>query len=280
MPETAHVSALYTYPVKGCRGVAMDRSPIGPLGLAFDREWLVVESDGKFITQRPYPGLTQVGVEVGADGLRLWAEGVGTVTVAPDYQGDRMGVQIWRNMLDAVRQTPEADTFFSDLLGTELHLVRFAEDVVRPCDPAFAQAGDHTTFSDGYPLLVTSETSLARLNETIVARGGDGVPMSRFRPNIVVAGAPADIEDSNLRLVVDGEMIVDLVKPCARCLVTTTDQKTGERMGKEPLASLAIIRQGLLGGDDRDVYFGQNGVARVDDDQHIAVGASASFIQR
>ncbi|MHA1567352.1 MAG: MOSC domain-containing protein [Alphaproteobacteria bacterium] len=282
MPDSVHVSALFIYPVKGCLGVALEQSPIGPRGLAFDREWLVVDSNGKFITQRSHPGLTQVHVEVSDGGLRLWAEGMGTVTVAPDYRGDRMAVQIWCHTLDAVAQTAEADAFFSDLLDTKLQLVRFAEDVVRPCNPAFAKAGDHTAFSDGYPLLVTSETSLDRLNETIVKRGGSAVPMNRFRPNIVVAGAPADSEDSNLRLVIGGDMVIDLVKPCSRCLVTTTDQKTGARMGKEPLASLATTRQGLLGGDDREVYFGQNGVARVDaaESHSINVGESAAFIPR
>ncbi len=282
MLEVAHVSALNIYPVKGCRGMALERSPIGPRGLAFDREWMVVDGDGRFISQRGYPRLSHVDVAVGEDGLALSADGGGAVRVAPDQGGGRMTVEIWRSELEALRQGPEADAFFSDLLGAELHLVRFAPDVVRACNPAFAQAGDHTAFSDGYPLLVTSETSLARLNEVITGRGGVAVPMARFRPNIVVAGTEADIEDASRSLVVDNAIAIDLVKPCDRCLVTTTDQRTGERMGKEPLASLATYRQGLLGEADRGVFFGQNGVARVSgsESHHIGVGEPAVFVPR
>ncbi len=277
MAETAHVSALNIYPVKGCRGMALKQSPIGPRGLAFDREWMVVDGDGRFTSQRGHPRLAHVDVAVGEDGLRLSVQGGGAVTVPLDQGGERMGVSIWRSELEAVRQGPEADGFFSDLLARQVHLVRFAPDVVRACNPAFAP-GATTAFPDAYPVLVTSAASLARLNEVITGRGGEAVPMARFRPNIVVAGVAADIEDSSRSLVVNGAMTIDLVKPSDRCAVTTTDQVTGARMGKEPLASLATYRQGFLGGDDRAVYFGQNGVPRVDSDE-VAVVMSAMFVR-
>ncbi len=282
MPEGSHVSALFVYPVKGCRGMALERSPIAPHGLAYDREWLVVDRDGGFITQRPYPRLSQVRTMVGEDGLRLSAPGVGAVTVPLDQTGERVAVRIWRDDIEAVRQSPEADAFFSELLGAELHLVRFAPDVVRGCQPKYTQPGDHTFFADSLPLLVTTEASLARLNEVITQRGGAAVPMSRFRPNIVVTGTTADVEDRCQRLVVDDSLTIDLVKPCSRCQVTTINQESGDRMGKEPLASLATYRQGLLGEADKEVYFGQNGVARVSDSvpNIIAVGAAARFVAR
>lgn len=279
MLESAHVTALNIYPVKGCRGIALEKSPIGPRGLAYDREWMVVDSDGRFISQRGHPRLSHVDVSMGDDGLGLSVQGDDEVTVALDQVGERMTVGIWRSELEAVRQGPEADAFFSDMLGAKLHLVRFAPDAVRACNPVYAQDGDHTAFSDGYPVLVTSQTSLERLNKVIVGRGGEAVPIARFRPNLVVAGTAADIEDASRSLVIDNAITIDLVKPCDRCLVTTTDQITGERMGKEPLASLATYRQGFLGEDDRQVYFGQNGVPRVRSGE-VTVGASVFFVPR
>ena len=114
--------------------------------------------------------------------------------------------------------------------------------------------------SDGFPYLILSQASLDDLNERIAPSGSpDGgvtIPMDRFRPNLVIAGGDAFQEDGWKEIGI-GDVRFQLVKPCARCVVTTTDQRTGER-GKEPLRTLATYRR-----DGEKVLFGMNAMGSV-----------------
>ncbi|HEX6015869.1 MAG TPA: MOSC domain-containing protein, partial [Geminicoccaceae bacterium] len=132
---------------------------------------------------------------------------------------------------------------------------------IRPCDPAYALAGSHTGFADGFPLLVTNEGSLAELNAALAKAGAEPVPMSRFRPNLVLAGAPAGAEDRCRAVELGGGASLALVKRCDRCVVTTIDQASGRKTGKEPLSTLAHIRRNARTGG---AWFGQNAVPLLD----------------
>jgi uncharacterized protein YcbX len=77
------------------------------------------------------------------------------------------------------------------------------------------------------------------------------VPMNRFRPNIVVKGCDPFAEDTWNRIQI-GYVKLAVVKPCARCEVTTIDKTTLER-SKEPLKTLGKYRKHELGA-----IFGQN----------------------
>ena len=268
------IAALYTHPIKGCRAVALQRARLRPTGLRHDREWMVVDANGDLITQREAPRLATVRVEVGEGGLTLSADGLDPVAV-PYGPGDAIPVRVWRSRVRAQTTTPEADAFFSRVTGAPSRLARFDPTERRECDSDIAP-GDHTYFADGYPVLVTNAASLDRLNGVIAEAGHAPVPMARFRPNIVVDGIAADLEDRAGRLRIGDEVGLDLVKPCDRCEVTTIDQETGERRPREPLASLAKIRMAPGGGK---VLFGQNGVPRlVGDAAEIAVGDAVAFL--
>ena len=80
--------------------------------------------------------------------------------------------------------------------------------------------------------------------------------MNRFRPNLVIAGAPAPhAEDGWTQVRIGLDVVLRAGGPCGRCAVTTTDQFTGER-GVEPLRTLATYRRRT--GDPANVDFGQN----------------------
>jgi len=241
------LGGLFVYPVKSARGVALDAAEVEARGLALDRRWMVVDADGRFVTQRERPELARVEVALARDHLGLRADGVGTARVALARTGAARPVTVWDDTVAAVHAGDDAARFFSQLLGAPHALVAMPESTRRAVDPAYAAPDDVVSFADGFPLLVTSTASLEALNRA--AR--EAVPMDRFRPNLVVTGAEAWAEDGWKTLRV-GAVSFRVAKPCARCVITTTDQRTGAR-GAEPLVALAALRRVGKG-----VLFGQN----------------------
>lgn len=257
----ATVAGLYVYPVKGCAGTALASARVLERGLEHDRRWMVVTPEGRFLTQRELPALARVRptVDAATSALRLALPDGTDLTLPPEEQGEPLHVRVWRDEIDALAPSPEADTALTRHLGRPVRLVRFPESARRPCsEPEFAPEGSHTAFADGYPILVTLESSLDELNAALLERGADPVPMARFRPNLVLAGPPTRAEDHAHRLCLAGGLELLLVKPCDRCTVTTVDQDTGERVGPEPMATLKRIRRNPRTGG---VVFGQNAVA-------------------
>jgi uncharacterized protein YcbX len=257
---TPRLSALHIYPVKSVRGRAPKEVGVELWGLAGDRRWMVVDAAGRFVTQRERPELALVEAEPTYDGgLRLGGPGREVLTVpmpvtAP-LSGATVPVTVWGDKVEAVPAGDAAAAWLSAYLGTEVALV-YLDDPARrrPVDPEFALPGDSVTFADGFPLLLTTTASLDALN-ALIARGdrsAEGpLPMDRFRPNAVIDGTEAWAEDGWRRIRI-GDVTFRVVKPCGRCVITTTDQRTGER-GREPLRTLARHRR--VGGQ---LVFGQN----------------------
>jgi uncharacterized protein len=250
---TIRLTALHIYPVKSLGGIGLQQAALTPRGLAHDRRFLVVDADGEFLTQREYSQMATVWVDIDSDTLTLAAPDLDAVEMplAPPKQPTRK-VRVWNSVVDAHSVSTEADRFLSDYLGMACHLVYMPDDSERAVNPEFGRPGDIVSFADGYPFLLASESSLAELNRRIQASGGQPVPMNRFRPNLVISGAPTDAEDTWKEIRV-GEAVFRVAKPCTRCQVTTTDQASGEVRGPEPLATLATYRDSQKG-----VVFGQN----------------------
>ncbi|MBI5876410.1 MAG: MOSC N-terminal beta barrel domain-containing protein [Chloroflexi bacterium] len=245
------VTGLYIYPIKSCRGTAVNRTQVTPRGLQDDRLLMVVDDDGLFLTQREYPRLALIAPELAGNCLTVRAPGKSDLSLTVGNDGPRSNVGIWRDTCAAVDQGREAAAWFSDYLGASCRLVCIADEHTRTVDPAFARrADDQTGFADGYPFLLISQESLDNLN----TRLAQPLLMNRFRPNIVVAGGAPFVEDGWSDVVIAGVRF-GVVKPCARCAITTTDQATAT-VGAEPLQTLAGFRHST---DPRPgVYFGQN----------------------
>lgn len=253
-----HLSGLYLYPVKSLRGLRLESATIDALGLAGDRRFLVVDPDGKFITQRTCPRMARIATALSTDALTLSAEGHGTVSVgrASDPSAPLLPVNVWSSHgLQAEDCGPEAAAWLAAFLATPCRLVRAGAAFDRPvAKPGKARPGDRVGFADAYPLLGLGEASVADLNDRLAALGEDPVPLDRFRPNLVFAGAAPFAEDTWPRFRV-GSVVFRAGGPCARCIMTTTDQLTGER-GREPLRTLATYRRDAA--DPTAVNFGQN----------------------
>ncbi|MFI7015245.1 MOSC domain-containing protein [Streptomyces sp. NPDC050164] len=252
-----HLHSIHVHPVKAVRGLAPREAVVEPWGLTGDRRWALVDNGGKVLTQRRLPRLALAAAELLPDGgVRLSAPGMEPLTVPVPRPLDTVPVEIFRDKVDAVPAEDEAaHAWCSAYLGIDARLAYMDDPATRrPVDPEYARPGETVSFADGFPLLLTTTASLDALN-ALIAQGdhaGEGpLPMTRFRPSVVVAGTDAWAEDDWSRLTI-GDVAFRVAKTCGRCVVTTTDQDTGER-GREPLYSLGRHRR--FGGK---VVFGQN----------------------
>lgn len=237
------LTGLRRYPIKSCRGEDLAEAAVEPWGLVGDRRWMVVDPAGDVVTAREANRLVLVDPEITNRGVRLTAPGIADLLVDRPTDGPLTEVEIWRDRVVTRLADSAAHTWFSEVIGRPLELVYLDDPRRRPVDPDYAEPGDVVSLADGYPLLLATEESLAQLNSWIATgpRPEDGpLPMTRFRPNLVAAGADAYAEDSWTRVRV-GEVTFRVVKPCARCVLTTIDPDTAVRT-KEPLVSLARHR--------------------------------------
>ena len=245
---TLHLAALHVYPIKSAAGLAPREWPVDDFGLQHDRRWMVVDTRGQLLSQREQPRLALVRPSLGDGTLRVEAPGMPALELPLRPAGGvTTSVVVWDDTCTAWWTGERAARWFSDLLETDCSLVYMPDSTVRRTDPAYAPAGTRVSFADGFGFLLASEESLADLN----ARLETPLPMNRFRPNLVIAGGEPFGEDAMTDFHLAGVRF-RVVKPCARCVVTTTDQATLER-GPEPLRTLATFRR-----RNGKVYFGQN----------------------
>ncbi|HEY2204470.1 MAG TPA: MOSC N-terminal beta barrel domain-containing protein [Pseudonocardia sp.] len=243
----ATLTAIHRYPVKSCRGHAVSEACVRPWGLDGDRRWALIDADGVAVTARTVPGLVLVRPEIVPGGLVLHADGAPTLAVAEPGPGVRRPVRVHAATVPALPAAEEADAWFSRVLGVPLRLVFLDDPMARRPPEDYSRPDDRVSLADGFALLLTTRESLDALNDLVVAdrpepeQAGWPLPMARFRPNVVVSGQPAWVEDSWRRVRIGGATF-RMVKSCARCVLTTVHPDTAIK-GKEPLRTLARHRR-------------------------------------
>lgn len=230
----------------------MAESVVENRGLRFDRRWMLVDRENRFITQRQFPQMARILVEVTAEAL-VAKYGGSAITIPFCPSSRKAFVRIWNCHVEALEYGDDVNLWFSEAIGAKCRLVVMQKDVSRWVDSRYAlrRGEDEVSFADGYPYLLANEASLADLNSRLKTP----VPMNRFRPNLVVSGAEPFAEDT-WKIIRIGETFFHLVKPCARCVITTVEQTLGKFSGKEPLKALAAYRN-----EGGKVMFGQNLIA-------------------
>ena len=272
----ARVASLHLYPVKGAAGIALDRARIEVAGLASggigDREWMALDRQGRFVTQREQPRLALVGTAIRAGRLELSVPGLAPLSLSATLDGPVRDVAVWNSSMRALDAGDEAADWLSAALGIDARLVRFDPSDRRDCNRDYVgDSGAHTRFADAFPLLVIGSGSLDELNRRLDERGHPPLPMDRFRPNIVLDGLEPHDEDLLEAIDIDG-IVLKPVKPCTRCQVTTTDQATAQ-VGLEPLRTLGGYRMDeRLGG----VTFGMNTIVVEGAGRDLRAGAIAT----
>ena len=268
------VSQLNIYPIKSLRGIALSEALVEKRGLRYDRRWMLTDRGGMFFTQREVPKMASIEVRLESGQLIVESESAGTINIPfePD-RGSRQNVTVWQSEVQGLVYNGEVSEWFSDVLRRSCQLVLMPDTSERHVSEKFDSGNDIVSFADGYPLLLIGEGSLANLNERLHDLYRDEeygeklpLPMNRFRPNLVVKGSEPFEEDRWARIRV-GEAIFRVVKPCARCVMTTVDQVRGEFDGKEPLRTMASFRMAKdvfpdtfesLGQTANAVLFGEN----------------------
>ena len=250
-----HVSELYLYPIKSMRGIPLDHGKLDERGFRYDRRWMLVDANDVFISQREEHRMALIDVALNAHVLTVQAPGMDLLRVPLEASGPPLRCRIWRDVVDAVLVSPEVHAWFSSFLGTDCRLVYMPNESRRIVDPAYVPEERIVGFADAFPLLIIGEGSLNELNARLQRNGDETVPMRRFRPNVVVAESQPYEEDTWQHIQI-GDIDVDVVKPCARCAITTVDTETAEA-GHEPLRTLSTYRK-----ENSKVYFGQNAVHR------------------
>lgn len=265
------LSEMYRYPVKSAQAQPLQRSPVDVLGLEGDRRWMVIEEgNGRFLTQRAWPQLSQLTATCHADGqLRLEAPGRLALDVAvPAADESLRGVMLWRDSMHVPDAGDAAAAWLSEFLGKPVRLVHCPEQCARYLPSGYGENSDRAAFPDGFPLLLIGQASLDELNR----RMDRPMEMLRFRPNLVVVGSAPFAEDGWKRIRI-GSLAFRVLKPSVRCIFTTLDPQTGQRShDREPLTTLKTFRE-----KEGDVLFGQN--VAVDGHGELEVGMEVEVLE-
>jgi uncharacterized protein YcbX len=229
------IAQLMIFPVKSCAGLRVEQAVLLETGLQWDRNWMVVDAEGHFLTQRACARMALVQPELRPDALVLHAPGMPPLLLGLQVDGPVRSVQVWDDRVDARDLGDAAAQWLQQALGLPgLRLVRFDPAVKRACSTKWTQGVPASTqFADGYPVLVTTDSSMEELNRRVAAMDQPAVGMERFRPNVVLAGLPAHDEDhvGPLEVLAEGGTVaarLELVKPCARCPIPNIDPVTAQ----------------------------------------------------
>lgn len=269
MPDLI-IAELAIYPVKSMRQIQLQKSALHFGGLKYDRRWMVVDADNVMLTQRNLARLCLIQPElISPDidcSLRLNAPDMPAIKVSVPDGAHTRRVKVWEDEVNAGDGGDDVAAWLSQFLSVACRLVYFPDDEIRRVDPNYARPDDHTAFSDGFPMLLTTQASLDELN----SRMDEAIPMARFRPNIVVSGSAALAEDDwrGLKL---GDILLRVVKPCSRCVIPNIDITSAER-GEEPIQTLIKYRR-----RNNTIIFGQNMIA--DGDGVIEVGMKVEVVE-
>lgn len=261
MNASLQVQDIFIYPIKSLKGIRLESAKVLQRGFQYDRRWMLVDRSGLFITQRIHHQMALIQVELQDNHLLVSSE----INQANPIQipfdlilESQIEVEIWDDRVMANLVDPSFDQWFSEVLGIECQLVVMPESTQRKVSPHYAVNGESVSFADSMPYLIIGQESLNHLNSKLA----EPVPMNRFRPNIVFSGEESFVEDTwkNIKI---GDVDFYVAKPCARCVLITVDQATGNK-SKEPLKTLAGYRT-----LNNKVYFGQNALALQEGILHI-----------
>lgn len=267
----ATIRHLFVYPVKSTRAIPRARAALSVTGLEWDRHWMAASPAGVFMSQRTQPRLALIDTEIGADTLTLRAPGQPPLAVPLRPDGRSRPAQVWKDSITALDQGDDAARWLTEAVGVEARLLRISPVLDRHANTEYAgTAHAPVSFADGFPILVVNLASLEALN----ARMPEPVPLERFRPNVVLDGLEPFAEDHIDALEFEN-VTLRLVKPCTRCVITSTDQRTGE-LSTNPLP---VLRQFRFNRELMGVTFGENAVIATGVGAHLAVGDSCRVLR-
>ncbi|MEX0882799.1 MAG: MOSC N-terminal beta barrel domain-containing protein, partial [Cyclobacteriaceae bacterium] len=231
-----NISEIYIYPIKSLGGIRLNSSPTEPTGLLYDRRWMLTDTSGNFLSQRKFPQMSLLKVSIVEDNLLVYHKNIPeqklNIPIAQDLNKNKL-VKVWADNLPALLVSPNADAWFSEMLGIDCLLVKLNPKYKRMVKKKYRQNSEQVSFADSMPYLIIGQSSLDELNSRLTQK----VPILRFRPNLVFTGGKPFEEDDWQQIKI-GSQEFKITKPCARCIITTINLDNGKK-GKEPLYTLS-----------------------------------------
>ena len=260
------LSEINIYPIKSLGGISLKESTVEIRGLQYDRRWMLVNEQGRFMSQREIPEMALLRTEISGDQLQVYHinspnNRLGIPLSEPQPDLEKVNVEIWSDKCSAHVLPEDISIWFSHTLKSNLRLVQMPESTHRHTDGRYAPAGHYVSFADGFPFLIIGQSTLDDLNE----RMETPLPMNRFRPNFVFTGGDP-LDEENWSDFTIGSIPFRAVKPCARCIIPTIDQETGTQK-QEPLKTLSTYRQ-----FGKKICFGQNVIWMGEGEAVVRVG--------
>jgi len=263
---TGIISQLFIYPVKSCAGIEVSEARMTSTGLEMDREWMIVDQDGQFLTQRQIPHMVWITPSLADDALILHAPQQPEIRIPFTQRGKSLTVTVWRDTFAADDMGDAVAAWLDHYLavpGKQFRLVRFAANARRVSATEWTQGVEYPNmFSDGFAALVVTQQALDELNERLMAAGHEAVSMLRFRPNIVIESMEAHTEDDLqcLRIhTISGLIELDMVKPCPRCPIPDIDPFTAHA---SPEVGQTLQTYRALPKMQGAICFGMNAIIR------------------
>jgi uncharacterized protein len=247
------LTEIWIYPVKSLPGIRLSKATVMGKGLRYDRRWMLVDENGRFLTQREHPEMALFKISMTPTGFQIESQhnkAKQSAIMLPfenKTSTKPLQVQIWDDEVLAEEVDPTLSSWFSECLTFTCRLVFFPENNTRPVDTTYAKLNEQVSFADAFPYLIIGESSLSDLNGKLE----QPIRMNRFRPNFVFTGETA-FEEDHWSIIKIGSILFFVAKPCARCVLITVDPETGIK-GAEPLKTLSQYRKA-----NAKVLFGQN----------------------
>jgi uncharacterized protein len=244
------LSQINIYPVKSLGGISLSESNVEERGLKYDRRWMLVDSENMFITQRLFPKMIFIDVKIENENLvfKHQRKSLELLKISlKEFPIQKINIQVWEDFCDSFEYSKEINDWFSEAINFNCKLVYMPNSSERKTSTKYFPKSKNVSFADAYPFLIIGEESLNHLNTKLY----EPILMNRFRPNFVFSGGAAHDED-NWKNIKIGDVKFSVVKPCARCVITTIDPQSGNK-NKEPLATLNSYRN-----FNNKIMFGQN----------------------
>ncbi len=269
---TIRIRELRLYPIKSTGGYNVDEIACGPNGLDGDRRFLIINAKGKFITARERPQLVNLASRwTGDETIELSAYGKNLSLKVPNNEQPLTEVGVWADHVESADMGETAADWISDYLGEAARVV-----AVSKLSQRLSQQNKHapSSYADAYPILTLSDASVTEINSHLDAATFGPVTAVNFRPNIILEGVENGFDEDLWQTIKIGDVIIDQIMGCSRCVLTTVDPDTGiKRKDGQPMKALSKFRR----GDDKQIYVGQNGVPR--GSGVIRVGDAVEIIQ-
>jgi len=244
------ITELYLYPIKSLGGISVPSAEVLTEGFQYDRRWMLVDAEGQFLTQREHAKMALFSCEISEHELIIKFQDEEQAIPLASHTENVSRVKVWSSKLKAHQVSPQISEWFSDHLGMYADLVKLTDISKRPKRLFVPPYKTNLSFADGYPYLILGAASMQTLNEKLE----HPLNMDRFRANIIVETSEAHEEDEWKEDFQAGTATLKVIKPCARCVVTTIDQQTGVA-GKEPLKTLTTYRKWR-----NKIWFGANAI--------------------